>query len=132
MYIKEHCTGANCIVGLPAVQIKCYQSKLDKLHLHSVQKCTEVYMNTVCGDVRSSYYRVVGYSLLLSTLAIILCKLQMIIYMYSHGMSFYPHDVLTVILYCRNTHVAIALTSICTIAVIALIVGIVALILATK
>ena len=64
MYIKEHCTGANCIVGLPAVQIKCYQSKLDKLHLHSVQKCTEVYMNTV----RGSYYRLVGYSLLLSTL----------------------------------------------------------------
>ena len=54
MYIKEHCTGANCIVGLPAVQIKCYQSKLDKLHLHSVQKCTEVYMNTVRGDVAAT------------------------------------------------------------------------------
>ena len=54
MYIKEHCTGANCIVGLPAVQIKWYQSKLDKLHLHSVQKCMEVYMNTVRGDVAAT------------------------------------------------------------------------------
>ena len=54
IYIKEHCTGANCIVGLPAVQIKCYQSKLDKLHLHSVQKCMEVYMNTVHSDAAAT------------------------------------------------------------------------------
>ena len=67
MYIKEHCTGANCIVGLPAVQIKCYQSKLDKLHLHSVQKCTEVYMNTVRGDAAATI-GLIGYSVLLSTL----------------------------------------------------------------
>ena len=69
MYIKEHCTGANCIVGLPAVQIKCYQSKLDKLHLHSVQKCTEVYMNTVRGDVAATigWLDTLSYYLLLVT-----------------------------------------------------------------